>query len=121
MTLAEKSGTLFQFNFLGGGKTKFEGYYKIDDPQIKALMEQMISRGHIIGLHPSYDTYQDTAMIRQEKKAVEASAGVTISKSRQHYLRFADGVIVGSSLKRAGRLANPVDPKRVAALVRAMR
>ena len=38
----------------------------------------------------------------------------------QNYLRFADGVIVGSSLKRDGKLANPVDPKRVAALVRAM-
>lgn len=37
------------------------------------------------------------------------------------YLRFADGVIVGSSLKRDGKLANPVDPKRVAALIRAMR
>ena len=37
------------------------------------------------------------------------------------YLRFADGVIVGSSLKRDGKLANPVDPKRVAALVKAMR
>jgi membrane complex biogenesis BtpA family protein len=37
------------------------------------------------------------------------------------YLRFADGVIVGSSLKREGKLAHPVDPKRVAALVKAMR
>jgi len=37
------------------------------------------------------------------------------------YLRFADGVIVGSSLKQDGQLANPVDPKRVAALVKAMR
>jgi hypothetical protein len=39
----------------------------------------------------------------------------------KYYLRFADGVIVGSSLKRDGKLANPVDPKRVAALLRAMR
>ncbi len=89
MTLAEKNGTRFQFNFLGGGKTKYEGYYKIDDPHIKVLMEQMISRGHSIGLHPSYDTYQDTSKIKEEKKAVETSAGVVISKSRQHYLRFA--------------------------------
>jgi uncharacterized protein len=37
------------------------------------------------------------------------------------YLQFADGVIVGSSLKRDGKLANPVDPRRVAALVKAMR
>ena len=39
----------------------------------------------------------------------------------KHYLRFADGVIVGSSLKRDGKLANPVDPKRVAALLHSMR
>ncbi len=80
MTLAEKNGTRFQFNFLGGGKTKFEGYYRIDDPQIKALMEQMISRGHSIGVHPSYDTYQDASKIKEEKEAVEASAGVNIYK-----------------------------------------
>ena len=36
------------------------------------------------------------------------------------FLRVADGVIVGSSLKRDGKLANPVDAKRVAALVKAM-
>lgn len=89
MTLAEQNGTRFQFNFLGGGKTKFEGYYKIDDPHIKALMQHMISRGHSIGVHPSYDTYQNTSRIMEEKKAVETSAGVAISKSRQHYLRFA--------------------------------
>jgi len=39
----------------------------------------------------------------------------------KNYLRFADGVIVGSSLKRDGKLANPVDPKRVAALLHSMR
>jgi membrane complex biogenesis BtpA family protein len=37
------------------------------------------------------------------------------------YLHYADGVIVGSSLKRKGKLVNAVDPKRVAALVKAMR
>lgn len=89
MTLGEKNGTRFQFNFIGGGKTKFEGYYTIDDPQIKALMAEMKSRGHYIGLHPSYNAYNDSSLIEQEKRAVEASAGVSISKSRQHYLRFA--------------------------------
>lgn len=47
-------------------------------------------------------------------------SGVTAANV-QSYLRFADGVIVGSSLKRGGKLANPVDAKRVAALVKAMR
>jgi len=36
------------------------------------------------------------------------------------FLRIADGVIVGSSLKRDGKLANLVDPRRVAALVKAI-
>jgi membrane complex biogenesis BtpA family protein len=47
-------------------------------------------------------------------------SGVTL-KNAPEFLRLADGFIVGSSLKRGGKLANPVDPKRVAALVRAMK
>ena len=89
MTLAEKNGTRFQFNFLGGGKTKFEGYYQIDDHDITSLMSDMKSRGHSIGVHPSYDAYKDLNMIKKEKKAVETNAEISISKSRQHYLRFA--------------------------------
>ena len=37
------------------------------------------------------------------------------------FLRYADGVIVGTSLKVGGKLFNPVDLKRVAALVKAVR
>lgn len=47
-------------------------------------------------------------------------SGVNTTNVKE-YLRFADGVIVGSSLKRDGKLANPVDARRVAALVKAMR
>ena len=36
------------------------------------------------------------------------------------YLRLADGVIVGSSLKKDGKLANPVDARRVAALIKSI-
>ncbi len=46
-------------------------------------------------------------------------SGVT-AKNVHQFLPTADGFIVGSSLKKDGKLANPVDPKRVAALVKAM-
>jgi len=36
------------------------------------------------------------------------------------YLQFADGVIVGTSVKRDGRVSNPVDSNRVAALRKAI-
>jgi membrane complex biogenesis BtpA family protein len=47
-------------------------------------------------------------------------SGVNTTNVKE-FVRYADGVIVGSSLKRDGKLANPVGPKRVAALVKAMR
>jgi membrane complex biogenesis BtpA family protein len=47
-------------------------------------------------------------------------SGVTLDNVRD-FLPVADGFIVASSLKLNGRLSNPVDPKRVAALARALR
>ena len=47
-------------------------------------------------------------------------SGVTLENVRD-FLPAADGFIVASSLKVAGRLSNPVDAKRVAALARALR
>ena len=46
-------------------------------------------------------------------------SGVNLENVKS-FLQVADGVIVGSSLKRDGKLTNPVDAKRVAALVKAV-
>lgn len=47
-------------------------------------------------------------------------SGVTLSNILD-FLPLADGFIVGTSLKRNGKLSNPVDPKRVRALVSAIK
>ena len=47
-------------------------------------------------------------------------SGVTL-ENLPDYLPLADGFIVGSSLKRGGKVFNPVDPKRVAKLARALK
>jgi membrane complex biogenesis BtpA family protein len=47
-------------------------------------------------------------------------SGVTAGNVAE-FLEVADGFIVGSSLKRGGKLSNPVDHKRVAALARRIR
>jgi membrane complex biogenesis BtpA family protein len=44
-------------------------------------------------------------------------SGINVDNVRE-FLHHADGVIVGTSLKVGGKLFNPVDPKRVAALVK---
>jgi membrane complex biogenesis BtpA family protein len=46
-------------------------------------------------------------------------SGVTVANARE-YLPSADGFIVGSSLKSGGKVSNPVEAKRVAALVKVM-
>jgi len=88
MNLAERAGNRFQFNMIGGGDTRFEGFYHIGDAHIRALMQQMIGRGHHLGVHPSYASFNDTAMIQKEKGAVSLHSGIPITSSRQHYLRF---------------------------------
>ena len=47
-------------------------------------------------------------------------SGINVNNVRE-FIRYADGVIVGTSLKVGGKLFNPVDPRRVAALVKAAR
>lgn len=46
-------------------------------------------------------------------------SGVTAANAAS-YMEFADGVIVGTSVKRGGKLFHPVDPARVTALRKAL-
>ncbi|HTA29639.1 MAG TPA: BtpA/SgcQ family protein [Candidatus Cybelea sp.] len=67
----------------------------------------------------------DPADVRRVREACPSAriflgSGVT-RENEAEFLPFADGFIVGSSLKTGGKLSNPVDSKRVAALARAMR
>lgn len=88
MTLAENAENRFEFNMIGGGRTRYEGYYDIDDEHIKSLMQEMSNRIHRIGAHPSYASFKDASMMKDEIKAISKSSGLVISSSRQHYLRF---------------------------------
>ncbi len=88
MTLAENANNRFEFNMIGGGRTRYEGYYDIGDERIKSLMEEMSNRVHRIGAHPSYASFKDASMMKDEIDAISKSSGLVISSSRQHYLRF---------------------------------
>jgi len=64
----------------------------------------------------------DVERVRRTDPArkVLVGSGVTVANVGD-FLTTADGFIVGSSLKKGGEVSNPVDSKRVAALVRAIR
>jgi membrane complex biogenesis BtpA family protein len=89
------------------------------DTQERGLADALIVSGVGTG-QPA-----DAADVRRVRVACPTArillgSGVTV-KNAIEFLADADGFIVGSSLKAGGKLANPVDPKRVAALARVMK
>jgi hypothetical protein len=85
----------------------------------RGLADALIVSGASTGLATDL---ADVERVRRTCPATKVllGSGVALENIRD-FLPAADGFIVASSLKLNGRLSNSVDPKRVAALVRALR
>jgi membrane complex biogenesis BtpA family protein len=84
----------------------------------RGLADALIASGKGTGMATEVADVERVRRACPDAKILIGS-GVTAENARD-YLRLADGVIVGSSLKKGGRLSNPVDARRVAALARAL-
>ncbi len=63
----------------------------------------------------------DVERVRAQCPSAKILLGSGVTAENIHdYLALADGFIVGSSLKVGGKVSNPVDPRRVAKLARAI-
>jgi membrane complex biogenesis BtpA family protein len=80
--------------------------------------DALIVSGTGTGMATSRTDVEKVRMACPEARLLIGS-GTTPDNVRE-YLELADGVIVGSSLKRGGRIANPVDVRRVTALRKRM-
>ncbi len=89
------------------------------DTFVRGLADALIVSGFGTGRPTAVEDVQEVRSACP-KAPILLGSGVTAGNVGQ-YVRFANGYIVGSSLKRGGRLAAPVDPRRVAALARAIR
>ena len=54
---------------MSGGVTEFDNRYDIKDA--KKLIEKIKARGHIVGIHPSYNAYNDALQLKKEKEVLE--------------------------------------------------
>jgi len=94
MDLSERRGLRWVFNFLAGrGASGRDGYYEIHRCGIRRLMRRIHERGHELGYHGSYETYQDPARVGREfdhLRRIAEQEGVPQSAwgGRQHYLRW---------------------------------
>lgn len=85
---AEKLGVKAHFFFMAGCHNRFDPRDQLSHPKVKSLIEKIKKRGHQIGFHPSYKSYEDAIIFSQEKKRLEEIAGQKVETGRQHYLRF---------------------------------
>ena len=98
------------------------GNWKIEDsaPDTieRGLADALIVSGAGTGLAADLADVERVRVACPNVKILLGS-GVSLENVRD-FISLADGFIVGSSLKSGARLNNPVDPKRVAALARAV-
>jgi hypothetical protein len=97
MDACELAGLKVTFNFIPSSSEPNNGCYEIRDRKIINLIKKIVTRGHEIGIHGSYQTYQDKQKIIQQKAIVEKTFNdieITqkIRGNRQHYLRWDSAV-----------------------------
>ena len=88
MDKSEAVGVKSRFYFMSGGFTEYDNRYKIDSIEVLELIDKIKQRGHIIGIHPSYNAYNNFEQFQKEKVLLEQTVREKIVEGREHYLRF---------------------------------
>jgi len=94
MDLSEQHGLVSAFYFICGRSGRFDAEYEIEHPAMRDLLRRIHLRGHEIGLHPSYDCFENSAKFREEANRlwnVCLQEGIQQSEwgGRMHYLRWS--------------------------------
>jgi len=107
MDCSERKGLRSSFYWIAkGGAGQFDADYDLGMPWIRRLIKRIADRGHELGLHGSYDSYDQPSQIKAELEAlisVAESVGVRqdLWGARQHYLRW-DAESSWQHLEKAG-------------------
>lgn len=71
MTQSEKHSLTSAFYFICGRTSQKDAEYEPESPQIRKLLREIHARGHEIGLHPSYNTYNQPSLLRKEAQRLK--------------------------------------------------
>ncbi|MEX1221497.1 MAG: polysaccharide deacetylase family protein [Idiomarina sp.] len=95
MDQSDKNGLISAFYFIcGRTDQEKDALYDVEMPQIRTLMRHIHERGHEVGLHPSYNTYDNPNEIANEANRlfrVCKEEGINQAEwgGRMHYLRWS--------------------------------
>jgi len=88
MNLSDKIGAKSHFFFMGRGQTKHDNDYFSGSKDAIAIAKNIKKRGHYIGIHPTYNAYNNFEQFKAEKDELEQNLNTKIKFGREHYLRF---------------------------------
>ncbi len=102
--------------FLVGGSHSNDSRFNIEMPEYKRLVKNWQSAGFEIGLHPSYETFKNAELLRQQKTDLLTVIG-QVNISRQHYLRYATPTTFRNLLEAGIQREYSICPKTSVGLV----
>lgn len=89
MTNSEQIGLKSHFYFMSSNTQMAQDpKFYLSSFRFKSKIKEIKERGHIIGFHPGYYTFDDLDEWSIEKRALETATNTMITEGRQHYLRF---------------------------------
>lgn len=95
MSISEANGLTSTFFFMTAENvSNLDGNYSVVHPYIKSLMQDIVKRGHKIGLHPSFESFKNAELIKNNKEQLDYAIKNNLNKNfnfgaRQHYLRWS--------------------------------
>jgi hypothetical protein len=63
--------------------------YRLDSSEGANLVETLLTSGSEIGLHPSFDSWRNAGLLREQREHLEQHIGRAVRRVRQHWLRFS--------------------------------
>ena len=93
MRTGDRYGLQSSFFFLAEPGGRKPANYSLDEPWARSLLRSIADRGHLLGLHVSYDAYLSPEATRREfETLLTAAHAAGVSQSawggRQHWLRW---------------------------------
>ena len=88
MNLSESVNVKSRFYFIAGKKNEFDVRYNYDEKKAIRIYNKIQKRGHIIGIHPSYNSFLNCEQLKKEKERLEKITNITVKEVRHHFLRI---------------------------------
>lgn len=88
MDISDKHNLKSHFFFMAEGLSLYDNNYKVNSNNSLNIINKIKKRGHLLGIHPTYNAYNNSSQFTKEKKELVTCLESDILFGREHYLRF---------------------------------